>query len=216
MLGSIHQVKMHQGCALPRNLSHLFCNHLCQPKFHHTVGRVTRGNSEQKAECPKARVCQMSKDYLASEAIPLATARIDTLFWVKWAGILNCCALIWEMHTRVTSQSLSTGTSVSSLISFSCDKLEKTIGRHSYRVIQLFNMSLTSSGFKWFKLKSFLESTDIKHTLRCFHSISRVMYFHTLKKFRKCFKINWRSLFFFLIKWKHLLVSGRLTCLRVT
>lgn len=158
MLGSNHQVKkMHRGCALPRKLSCLFCNHLCQAKFYHTVGREIRGDSKQKAECRKAWVCQMSKDYLASEAITLATARIDMLFWVKWAGILDCCALIWEMHTRVTSQILSTGTSVSSLISSSCDKLEKTIGRDSYRVIQLFNMSLTSSVFKWFNFKSFLD-----------------------------------------------------------
>lgn len=100
MLVSIHQVKKrHWGCAVPGKHNHLFYNHLCQYKFHHTAGRVIRGDSEQKAECPKARVCQMSKDYLVSEEITLATARIDILFWVKWAGVLKSCALIREIHT---------------------------------------------------------------------------------------------------------------------
>lgn len=77
MLVSIHQVKKrHQGCAIAGKHNY----QLCQFKFHHTAGRVIRGVTEQKVECLKARVCQMSKAYLVSEEITLTTVRTDILF----------------------------------------------------------------------------------------------------------------------------------------
>lgn len=156
MLVSIHQAKKrHWGCAIAGKHNYLFYNHLCQFKFHHTVGTVIRGVSEQKAKCPNARVCQMSKDYLVSEEITLTTVRIDILFWVKWAGVLESYALIWEIHTSDQLYLLHWHVCLLSYLIWLW-QIGENHWQGNYWVIHLFKLSLTSSVFKCFNLKLFL------------------------------------------------------------